>query len=306
MSLGSGPGFDLVGTALVSEFDALVNGRALPRVKATILDYEAGWSDCVFSVTRALTKVPSLATILSSSAAPCLTEANEKTGPPRYEVDFGLCDITKPLGDCVNAPARAAIREQRLDIIILTYVVAENKIALRESDFCFFQNLANEAPKGTAILLLETTHRLWPEILAACYRGLTDEETTFDVAFPRLTGRRGVSMCLVKRSKGAVVSERRSSQEKRTSNPSAHDFGSFEWLLERMSGDFEERNSKVWTSIKAELQAFREDSTVHEARLANHARGAACAWTPSLKRRLDAKRRAVNKEMGRTKTKSPD
>ena len=82
---------------------------------------------------------------------------------------FGGVDITRPLADEANRALAAALPSARL--LIASYVVAENARALEASGFAFFESLFRDAADGTTLLVLETTHRSFGEIVAAARRG---------------------------------------------------------------------------------------------------------------------------------------
>ncbi|EOD08024.1 hypothetical protein EMIHUDRAFT_218088 [Emiliania huxleyi CCMP1516] len=116
--------------------------------------------------------------------------------PPRHSAAFGRCDITLPLA----APANELVEEALAGgtrLFVASYVVAENAVALRDSDFVFFEELFARAPAGTLMLVLETTHRQFPAIARAAWRGGGDAVAA---ACPRVRSNRGYSLCLLKRS----------------------------------------------------------------------------------------------------------
>jgi hypothetical protein len=114
----------------------------------------------------------------------------------RFSADFGRCDITLPLDDPANAAAADAVR-RGTRLYIASYVVAENAAALRASGFVFFEQLLARAPEGTVVLVLETTHRQFPEIARAAWRG---GGRAVAVACPRVRSNRGFSLCMLKRA----------------------------------------------------------------------------------------------------------
>ena len=140
VSLGGGPGFDFVGAALATTFNS--NGLTITSpLRATILDYEEGWSDLVTAMdtaTRNILQQPNLS---------C------KWG--------GKCDITKPMNDPSNIACRKEISSTNL--WTCQYCVAENRNLLHESNFIFFKDLFELAPDGAIFIFTETTPRIWPD-----------------------------------------------------------------------------------------------------------------------------------------------
>ena len=237
LSIGGGPGFDLASVAVLADFSRLGDevqrrregggnadgpGGAAARspiagrgggcgVEALILDYEEGWEDCVAALEAA---------VCSSGGSPA-----------KHRAQFGRCDITAPLSAPVNAkalrfsadgggaqgageaaaaaaaaaPAAAAAAPL---LVVASYVVAENAVALRSGGFAFVEGLLGGSPAGSAFLFAETTHRLWPDVLAAAYRGLDrrpigtrqqqPSPCRLEVAFPTIPGRRGVALFMRK------------------------------------------------------------------------------------------------------------
>ena len=65
----------------------------------------------------------------------------------------------------------------------------------------FFADIAQQAPLGSMLLYIETTHRLWPEILRASFQGVDSDlraRSDLNVTFLRIRGKRGVAMGLQK------------------------------------------------------------------------------------------------------------
>jgi hypothetical protein len=113
----------------------------------------------------------------------------------RHSADFGRCDITLP----IDAPANAAVADamrRGTRLYIASYLVAENAAALRASRFVFFEQLFERAPEGAVCLVLETTHRQFPGIARAAWRG---GGRAVAVACPRVRSNRGFSLCMLKR-----------------------------------------------------------------------------------------------------------
>ena len=138
-----------------------------------VVDYESGWAACV--------------------------EALASVVPGGHRVAFHTGDITVPL----DAKANAAVAE-RADtayVFIASYVVAENAVSLRASEYVFFRDLFKAAQPGALFLFAETTHRLWPEILQCALDVL---EGPVPISLPtNLPGRSGSTMILQKGGVGA-------------------------------------------------------------------------------------------------------
>ncbi|KAL3939591.1 MAG: hypothetical protein SGBAC_005704 [Bacillariaceae sp.] len=143
VSLGGGPGFDFVGSAMAASFATATFGEMSESraIQATVFDYEEGWGDLVEAMDTSTRRV------LKQSKLSC-----------RWG---GGCDITKSLDDPSNAGClEAAIST---DLWICQYCVAENAIRLRESKYIFFRELFRCAKEGSAFVLTETHPRVWPE-----------------------------------------------------------------------------------------------------------------------------------------------
>mmetsp|Transcript_26190 Transcript_26190/g.39655 ORF Transcript_26190/g.39655 Transcript_26190/m.39655 type:complete len:397 (+) Transcript_26190:52-1242(+) len=142
VSLGGGPGFDFVSAALVSSFSATTLEKEPAVIKATIFDYEEGWSDLVEAMGA------STRNILQQQESTC------KWG--------GKCDITRPL----NHPRNQACLELVGSTQLWTcqYCFAENSNLLRESNCIFFRDLFENAKDGALFVFTETNPRIWPDL----------------------------------------------------------------------------------------------------------------------------------------------
>ena len=181
LSLGGGPGGDFAALATLADYaggDYLDNRpaptrhqRPSARVHCDVVDYEEGWAACV--------------------------EALASVVPGGHRVAFHTGDITVPL----DAKANAAIRADTADVIVASYVVAENAVSLRASEYVFFRDVFRKAKNGALFLFAETTHRLWPEILQCA---LDELEGPVPISLPtNLPGRSGSTMILQKGGTGA-------------------------------------------------------------------------------------------------------
>ncbi|CAJ1962729.1 unnamed protein product [Cylindrotheca closterium] len=143
VSIGGGPGFDFVGSAMVASFATHTFGEEAGSraIQATVFDYEEGWGDLVKAMDISTRRV------LQQSKLSC-----------RWG---GGCDITKSLDDPSNAGCLEAVKST--DLWICQYCVAENAIRLKESDYIFFRELFQHAKEGSVFVLTETHPRVWPE-----------------------------------------------------------------------------------------------------------------------------------------------
>jgi len=199
LSIGGGPGYDFLGAALVASFH---NERAAfaakapagygtrnqkctntnLTIRATVYDYEPGWTDLVETMTR-----------VAHSIFPTSSANN-------YQCHFGgRCDITLPLSTNIN---QCILKDTpTTDVFVCQYCVAENAAQLRRDNFVFFRNLLDLAPEGAVLVFTETTHRLWPELVAAMSGG-------FEVSFPFLKrGRNGVCLLVRKKQEAKILSD---------------------------------------------------------------------------------------------------
>ena len=174
-------GGQVVDGALDAAAGEAAAGEAVPgALHVRVLDYEAGWATQVGAMEGALRRR------FSSTPLRC---------------SCGLCDITRPLAHASNAELRAALPRARL--LVASYCVAENANSLRESGFVFFEDVVRAAAPGTLLLVLETTHRQFPALVAAARKGAGAEG--LEIACPFVLSNSGFSLCLLKG--GEVVRE---------------------------------------------------------------------------------------------------
>ncbi|EOD04818.1 hypothetical protein EMIHUDRAFT_220567 [Emiliania huxleyi CCMP1516] len=172
LSVAGGPGFDLVALALVRGFEGLLPADG--RLAVRVLDFEGRWHEQAAAVERAL----------------------RRRMPFPLACSFGCCDITQSLKHPANSALCGALSSTRL--LIASYCVAENALALRSGEFVFFEELARSAEEGTVLVVLETTHRQFPAIVAAAQRGAG--KAALQLACPRVASNNGYSLCLVKQA----------------------------------------------------------------------------------------------------------
>jgi len=238
LSLGGGPGMDAMAVSLLANYQRLGGREGGLGIDAMILDYEAQWHDCVKVVGDA---------IHTANAARQVAPSEERVQQD-IDVQFGLCDITVSLDDSINSKAKSFLKSTKPLIVICSYVIAENAIALREGNYHFFVDLANEVPVGSVLLFTETTHRIWPDLLRASFRGVDKDKNRlqdFDVFIPTIAGKHGVAIGLRK-----VLRSHQVQPQPLTGDLTA-------WLESRV-GD--EANVKY-------LRDFERDNEFHEKRL---------------------------------------
>ena len=182
VSLGGGPGYDYVGVLLA---DMVGNaGFGKTTIKGTIFDYEEGWGDLVEAMDTAVNLALLNDDNLSSVAW------------------GGGCDITKPLSDLSNAACLEKV--PTTDLFICQYCVAENANRLRDSDFCFFADLFDQAADDTIFVFTEVTPRVWPDFVDLIQQHQGDKQG-FRLDFLRGMRGNGQQMILQKKE-GAVFS----------------------------------------------------------------------------------------------------
>ena len=195
VSIGGACGYDFVSAALAATFHS--SGDNV-KVIATVFDYEEGWADLVDALSAAARDV------LPSNGLSC---------------HFGgKCDITKSLSHASNAGCLQTVKST--DLWTCQYCIAENALQLRESNFCFFEDLFRETKDGALFVFTETTHRVWPELLdvvLALQNDNVDDKSeplgrkndlSFEVAFPSVGGRNKTGRQMIIRKKtGAIINQ---------------------------------------------------------------------------------------------------
>ena len=139
VSLGGGPGYDFVAAAALSEFR---RGR---DVRCKVFEYEKAWESIVASIERAT--------------------QNLYAETKRHTCGFGRCDITLPISDVTNVDLARKVDIATEDTLYsCCYCINENAVALRQRNWVFFQDLFHNAIVGNLFLILDTSHRLWPDL----------------------------------------------------------------------------------------------------------------------------------------------
>lgn len=132
-AFGGGPGFEVLGLAMVAAYLEL----DLP-VDGTVLDNEPGWGAAVAALGTATKELTDLRTC-----------------------DFALCDIlTGAVPDL-----------QGVDIVTFGYVCLENCLRLREAGFAFLLRAFAAAEPGCTFIFMDASPRMFPEIGALILTG---------------------------------------------------------------------------------------------------------------------------------------
>jgi hypothetical protein len=196
LSVGGGPGFDFIALVLLSDFFGLGFEETLP-IDALVTDYEPSWRSDASYVARAVAQSQPQRRPFAGSTA-------------MHSADFATADITLPMAHADNEDLASVLRAPPVGglIFVASYVVAENAVRLREGKFIFFRDLARLAPPGSLFLMTETSHHMWPEVLKVTALGFLDDPVytaesrdplkRLPVAFPRITRKRGFSLCFRK------------------------------------------------------------------------------------------------------------
>ena len=84
-------------------------------------------------------------------------------------------------------------------LLVCSYVICENARRLRETGYAFFSEVISEAAPGTALVLTETTHRQFPELIAAARRGVEAHGTVDCVVEASVSSNpgKGGSQCII-------------------------------------------------------------------------------------------------------------
>lgn len=72
---------------------------------------------------------------------------------------------------------------------VVAYVVQENAVALRRRNMIFFTELVEAASEGSVFLFVETTHRMWLDVVRAAFRGVDTcgrNSGSLNISFPRV------------------------------------------------------------------------------------------------------------------------
>ena len=189
---------------------------------------------------------------------------NQRTWDGNYI--FDSCDLTKSMQHPSN---NFRCRICGPTLFIASYCIAENAKILRRDRFSFFRSLFSIMPVNSVLLVIETTHRLFPEIIESAFEGIDDntiginEESECDlhITFPRIRHnfRHGYSLCIQK-----VVQPRKRLVNLVTSRNidvldcNKNDFETS--LISRMKAD---------PDTKSLLSSFIRDNQLHERRLIN-------------------------------------
>ena len=144
-------------------------------------DYEGGWEEQCDA--------------LSASLRAC----NNCGASTPLSLAFAQCDVTLSLRE---APINGALRDDlaAARLVLASYCVAENALALRKCEYVFFEELMADAAPGTLLIVLEATHRPFAALVSAARRGVAmTGGCHLEVACPWVASNKGFSLCLLKR-----------------------------------------------------------------------------------------------------------
>lgn len=149
-AFGGGPGFEVLGLAMVVAFLKL----GIP-VDGCSLDNEPGWGVAVEALERSCADVASCSHLRSCS--------------------FEVCDI---LSD-------SDVHLAGVDIVTFSYVCVENCLGLRRSGFAFLRRAFQAAEPGTTFVFLDVSPRLWPEIEVLACGDVDDSQPVYECCYIR-------------------------------------------------------------------------------------------------------------------------
>lgn len=168
---------------------------------------------------------------------------------------YGHCDLTESM----LHPSNSFIDDiSDPTLFVASYCVAENAKALRKHQFRFFSSLFTQIPTNSVLLVIETTHRLYPEIIKAAFEGIEDS-CDLDIIFPRISHsfRHGYALCIQKVVKSDEDKEIHGSYD--TDIAVNDDNDALEsFLVSRMRAD---------SKVASLLHEFIRDNQLHEKRL---------------------------------------
>ena len=232
------------------ERETLFAGHRRPsaRVDCAVLDYESGWRSAVRELACAYARTAQP----TRTTPPLATASFDGALDRRHACSFDGADVTLPLRHFSNAAALA--RAPTADCLVFSYVLAENKLALRDSDWVFLRDLLAAAKPGAVFLLAETTHRLWPEILRVASEAF--EHRQFPVSIPTELSLCGGGSVFVFAKPRPRANELVSGAppEAPTSNNGSDDDAPLAWLSPQHA---------------AQISRFEQDNANHERRLLN-------------------------------------
>ena len=184
ISLGGGPAYDFAAVAILQAFEDMeqADATASEPVRVHVLDFAPGWEGVARAVSAAVVS---------------------ELGDVRHQMTFGHCDLTKPLESTSNTAVRALLPESRL--LVCSYVIAENAKRLQATEYAFFAELLEKAAPGALLAITETTHRQFPELIAAARRGVATagDSCALEVSLASIRGQGGSQCLLFKRPRNA-------------------------------------------------------------------------------------------------------
>eukprot|EP00943_MAST-04B_sp_MAST-4B-sp1_P003065 g3065.t1 len=191
-SFGGGPGFSLIGFFGYILFDLQLRNK---NIVWYIFDYEKKWKEQIDLVKFALDKFAKE------------LDVDKELSLPNITVHFATCDVQSPINDVnvnndhlKNACVKEIMSEFKFDMLLYSYVLVENAVAIRKSDFIFVKETLqlalelkaselNDENKDMSVysIFLDSTHRLFPDIIKAA---LNVNQNTFFV--PKIRRMRGL------------------------------------------------------------------------------------------------------------------
>ena len=148
LALGGGPGFEAAAIAALADF----MGSPVD-LDVCIADVESAWLTSAAAIHRAI-----VAGRASSASL-------------RFR--FVHADVTVGLEDARNAALDAVI-DGGVDLVVCAYVLVETAHRSRANNWSFLSDCANRLashPSGCYVIALDSTHRVWPEVVEALRRG---------------------------------------------------------------------------------------------------------------------------------------
>lgn len=150
VSVGGGPGFDVIGLWAFFTYIAAAGLAEVPRLSVLVADSDPGWYPLLSAVGPTLAH---LAGILAQAGI----------SAPSLGVEQAPCDVRFGLGAGENRRLAAAASSPAL--VLCSFVLSEHVHALRNSGFAFLTDFLVRSPR--AMLLTDSSNRLWPDVESA-------------------------------------------------------------------------------------------------------------------------------------------
>ena len=166
-SFGGGPGFSLIGFYGYLLFDRQFHEK---NILWYIFDYEEAWCEQVEIVISIINELRTSLQQHDSKSLPCIT------------VKFSVCDVQSSIIEVdrernrwKNARVKEIMRDCSFDLLLYSYVLVENSISLRDSNYIFVKEALKIAsiakqtgdnPEETIFcFVLDSTHRIFPGLI---------------------------------------------------------------------------------------------------------------------------------------------